>query len=128
MRRIAAVLLALLFAAQLCTAASARCGLRIGEKVALLGSMDDPDVFVWDSRFRMADYQTGTYDVAKALLPHAWVVPPGTRAVVIACVPGFVHPKYRNAVVDAVGIVMLGGPYRGRSGWITAEDLRRMHR
>jgi hypothetical protein len=126
-RRFLCVLLVLAFAGSLVAGASADCrAFRQGEKVALLGSADDPDVFVWDSQFRLATYQTGTYDEAKALLPHAWTVPPGTRAVVIRCVPGFVHPKYRGTTDDALDIFMLGGPYRRRSGWVMGQDLRRM--
>jgi hypothetical protein len=114
------------FAGALTGASPADCRMHLHEKVALLGGMDDPEVFVWDSRFRLAAYQTGTYDVAKSLLPHAWVIPPGTRAIVIACVPNFVHPRYRGFTDDALGIIMLNGPYRGRSGWVMSRDLRRM--
>ncbi len=127
MRKLLFALVLLASACSLSLAASADCHVHRGEKVALLGGMEDPDVFVWDSRFRLAAFQTGTYDEAKALLPHAWVVPPATRAVVIACVPGFVHPRYRGITDDAYGIIMLNGPYSGRSGWVMGEDLRRMY-
>ncbi len=126
MRKAVAAILALL-CALLPLASSAQC-LRSGTKVALLGSADDPDVFVWDSRYRLAVYQTGTYDAARALLPHAWVLHPGTRAVVVACAPGYVHPRFSAGTDDAVGIILLSGPYRGRSGWVTASDLRELHR
>ncbi len=127
MRKLLCALLLLTFACSLPVAAWAGCRLHRGETVALLGGMEDPDVFIWDSRFRLAAFQTGTYDVAKALLPHAWVVPPGTRAMLIACLPGFVHPRYRGTTDDAYGVIMLGGPYRGRSGWVMGEDLRPTH-
>lgn len=127
MRRLLFALALLAFTCPLPGAALADCHLHRGEKVALLGGMEDPDVLVWDSRFRLSAFQTGTYDVAKALLPHAWVVPPGTRAVAIACVPGFVHPRYRGISDDAYGVIMVSGPYRGRSGWVMGEDLRWMH-
>ncbi len=127
MRKLLLALVLLSCACSLPLAAFADCHLHRGEKIALLGGMEDPDVFVWDSRFRLAAFQTGTYDEAKALLPHAWVVPPATRAVVIACVPGFVHPRYRGVPDDAYGVIMLNGPYRGRSGWVMGADLRRMH-
>lgn len=127
MRRLLCALMLLTFVCSLPAVGTADCRMHLHEKVALLGGMDDPDVFVWDSRFRLAAYQTGTYDVAKSLLPHAWVIPPGTRAIVIACVPNFVHPRYRGFTDDALGIVMLNGPYRGRSGWVMGEDLHRMH-
>jgi hypothetical protein len=129
MRKLLCLLLALAFAGSGAAVAVADCrAIHQGEKVALLGSADDPDVFVWDSSFRLETYQTGTYDVARALLPHAWTVPPGTRAVVIACKPGVVHPKYRGITDDALGIIMLSGPYRGRSGWVMGQDLRPMRR
>lgn len=127
MRSILVALLWIASVAALTAVSPADCRMRPHEKVALLGGMDDPEVFVWDSRFRLAAYQTGTYDVAKALLPHALVIPPGTRAIVIACVPNFVHPRYRGFTDDALGILMLNGPYRGRSGWVMSQDIRRMH-
>ena len=127
MRKLLCGLLLLAFAGSLTAVASADCRMHLHEKVVLLGGMDDPDVFVWDSQFRLAGYQTGTYDVAKALLPHALVIHPGTRAIVIGCVPGFVHPRYRGFTDDALRILMLSGPYRGRSGWVMSQDLRRMH-
>lgn len=125
-RPLRALLLLLALVCSLTVASHADCRIRPHEKVALLGGMDDPDVFVWDSQFRLASYQTGTYDVAKALLPHAWVIPPGTRAIVTACYPNFVHPRYRGFTDDALRILMLNGPYRGRSGWVMSRDLRRM--
>jgi len=127
MRRIVAAVLWIAFVVALTAVSPADCRMRPHEKVALLGGMDDPEVFVWDSRFRLAAYQTGTYDAAKALLPHALVIPPGTRAIVIACVPNFVHPRYRGFTDDAFGILMLNGKYRGRSGWVMGQDIRRMH-
>jgi len=126
-RSLLAAVLLVAFAGALTGASPADCRMHLREKVVLLGGMDDPEVFVWDSRFRLAAYQTGTYDVAKSLLPHAWVIPPGTRAIVIACVPNFVHPRYRSYTDDALGIIMLNGPRRGRSGWVMSRDLRRMH-
>jgi hypothetical protein len=105
--------------------AQADCHSRGGhQRVVLFSSTDDPDVFVWDSRFRLSAYQSGSYDVDRALAPHAFLVSPGTRAIVISCIPGFVHPKYRDNTDDAVGILIVSGPNRGRSGWIMGEDTR----
>lgn len=104
--------------------AQADCHSRAHQRVVLFSNSDDPDVFVWDSRFRLSEYQSGSYDVDKALAPHAFVVSPGTRAIVISCVPAFVHPKYRSDTDDAVGILIVSGPDRGRTGWIMGQDTR----
>lgn len=105
-------------------AGASACGYAIGERVALLGEGDDPDVFLWDSRFRLAAYQTGSWDVDRALLPHARLIAAGTRAVVIACVPNFVHPKYRSGTDDAVGVRISHGRLKGTTGWALGADLR----
>lgn len=126
---IACVLLAVSFARPApSTAAPAAgshaCGHTVGERVALLGEGDDPDVFLWDSRFRLAAYQTGSWDVDRALLPHARLIAAGTRAVVIACVPNFVHPKYRSGTDDAVGVRISRGKLKGTTGWALGSDVR----
>ncbi|MHB8147662.1 MAG: hypothetical protein ACYDGM_10445, partial [Vulcanimicrobiaceae bacterium] len=95
-----------------------------GERVVLYGTSDDPDVFVWDSRFRMRTYAEGSFDQAKALLPHALLVAPGTRARVITCMDGFVESKFTDVPDDAIGIVIVSGRYRGREGWVLATDVR----
>jgi len=126
-RRLAALALTLLAAFACAEGAGARCLYR-GVKVALLGAMYDPDVLVWDSRFRLSEYQTGTYDATHLLLPHAWILKPGTRGIVRECVPGVVRPRFRTNVDDAVRIVILNGPYAGRLGWVLSEDVRVMRR
>ena len=129
MRR--AVQLALLIALGFIATGSvglARCAVHIGARVALYGTSDDPDVFVWDSRFRMRSYAQGSFDQAKALLPHALLAEPGTRARVAACVPRFVESKYTDRPDDAIGIVIVSGRYRGREGWVLATDVRDMPR
>ncbi|MHB8147406.1 MAG: hypothetical protein ACYDGM_09155, partial [Vulcanimicrobiaceae bacterium] len=70
-RAIAAFVIALACIAATCQVGLARCNLHVGERVVLYGTSDDPDVFVWDSRFRMRTYAEGSFDQAKALLPHA---------------------------------------------------------
>ncbi len=91
----------------------------------LYGTADDPDVFVWDSRFRMRSYQGGSFDQAQALLPHALLAPPGTRAAVADCVGNFVQSKYASIPDDAVGVVIVAGPLKGKSGWVIGADIRR---
>lgn len=120
----ACALLALAFVAPTHSLAASGCRFALGERVAMLGEGDDPDVFLWDSRFRLAAYQAGTWDVDRALLPHARLISAGTRAVVIACVPNFVHPKYRSGTDDAIGVRISHGPLRGTTGWALASDLR----
>jgi len=103
---------------------AAKCGIKNGARVALYGSFGDPDVFVWESRFRLEAYQTGTLDARDSLMPHARLAPPATRAVVLGCVQNYVHPKYVSTLDDAVYIKLLGGDYRGQTGWVMSSDLR----
>ncbi|MDP9111509.1 MAG: hypothetical protein M3M96_07755 [Candidatus Eremiobacteraeota bacterium] len=114
----------LLFAA---APAFADCRLHSGDHVILYGTADDPDVFVWDSRFRMRSYQGGSWDQAQALLPHALLAPPGTRAAVAGCVSNFVQSKYAALPDDAVGVVILSGPLKGKLGWVIGADTRRIY-
>ncbi len=102
----------------------AQCTLPSGARVVLYGTSDDPDVFVWDSRFRMRSYAQGSFDQARALLPHALLVEPGTRARIVTCVAGFVESKYSDRADDAIGIVILSGRYRGHGGWVLETDVR----
>lgn len=109
-------------------AALADCRVRSGSRVVLYGNSGDPDVFVWDSKQRLLDYSSGTYDVDRMLVPHALLTRPGTRVIVVTCVPNIVHPKFQYAVDDAIGIKILTGSYRGRYGWIKATDMRTTRR
>jgi len=104
--------------------ARADCHVRANERIVLFGTTDDPDVFVWDSRFRLRDYESGTFDQMRALLPHATLVRPGTRANVMSCVPNFVQSKYVSQPDDAIGIVIITGPLRGQRGWVTGSAIR----
>jgi len=108
------------------SAVLADCRVNVNAHVALLGTTDDPDVFVWDSRFRLRDYEGGTFDRMQALLPHAVLARPGTRATVESCVPNFVQPKYQEKPEDAVGIVITSGPLRGQRGWVLGSAVRPM--
>lgn len=105
-------------------AALADCRVHQNDRVVLYGTTDDPDVFVWDSRFRLRDYEGGTFDQMKALLPHATLVRPGTRAMVQSCVSDFVQSKYVPQPDDAIGIVIIAGPLRGQRGWVSGTAIR----
>ena len=100
------------------------CRYRTGQHVVLYGTTDDPDVFLWDSRFRLRDYEGGSFDQMKALLPHAALARPGTRAVVESCVQKFVASKYLDRPDDAVGIVIVSGNLRGQRGWVLGSAVR----
>jgi hypothetical protein len=97
-----------------------------GAHVVLYGSGGDPDVLIWDSRFRLRAYESGSFDEMNALLPHALLARPGTRAVVRACLANFVESKYLVVPDDAVGIVVTAGPLRGKYGWVIGSDVRAM--
>lgn len=102
----------------------ADCQAKPGTHIVLYGTSDDPDVFIWDSRFRMRAYQSGSFDQAQLLLPHAILAPPGTRAVVSECVRSFVQLKYTTETDDAIGVTIASGPLRGRRGWVLGSDVR----
>lgn len=105
-------------------AAIAQCRLHRGAKVVLYSDSDDPDVLVWDSRFRLRDYRAASFDVARQLLPHARLAPQGTRATVESCVAEFVAPGVVGSPDDAVGIVIDTGPLRRWRGWVLGSDVR----
>ncbi|MBV8639016.1 MAG: hypothetical protein JO322_13110 [Candidatus Eremiobacteraeota bacterium] len=102
----------------------AECHLRSGDKIVLYGTTDDPDVFIWDSRFRLRDYAGGSFDEMNALLPHAVLARPGTRAVVESCVSNFVQSKYFTNTDDAIGVRILNGPLNGQRGWVLGSSTR----
>jgi hypothetical protein len=104
--------------------AADQCHAARGMHVTLFGGVDDPDVLVWDSRDRLITYGAGSADTRQFLLPHALLNRPGTRALVQSCVGGVVHSKFRTDADDAVGVLILSGPYRGRYGWVSSSDLR----
>ncbi len=124
--RSAAALLAFsLCAVMACSGALADCNITSGERVVLFSTSYDPDVLIWDSRSRLIDYAAAPWQTARALLPHALLARAGTKAMVLQCQGNVIHPKYRMASQDAVGIKVTSGPYRGRFGWIAIDDLRR---
>jgi hypothetical protein len=106
--------------------ALADCRVRTGDHIVLYGTSDDPKVFVWDSRFRMREYEGGTFDQAQALLPHALLADPWTRAIVSACVNNFVQYRDSSTGDDAIGILIVSGPLHGQRGWVLGSDIRNM--
>ena len=100
------------------------CKASVGQRVLLESIDSDPDVFVWDSRFRLIEYAAGTFDKANQVMAHTVLAPPGTHAIVTICVPATVKPAYSPDVYDAIGIKITAGPYRNRWGWVSSEDIR----
>lgn len=122
--RNAGAFLMLVALALLPSVARADCAALTGQHAVLVSNSYDPDVLLWDSRQRLMDYAAGSWDVAKVLLPHALLARAGTRAVVTSCQVNVVHPKYRLAPLDAVGVKVTSGPYKGRYVWVLSDDLR----
>ena len=124
MRKAAILLLTLAFTAATAAAALAQCDFHSSNRVVLYSQADDPDVLLWDSRFRLRDYNAASFDVSRELLPHARLVSQGTRATVESCVPDFVQLRLQNGSEDAIGILITSGKYHGMRGWVLASDLR----
>ncbi len=121
--RKAALALLLLLAATLASA-SADCRLHHGAHVVLYSTTDDPSVLIWDSRERLREYHAASFDEAQAMLPHALLVSPGTRAVVVACVVGYVESPVFHSPDDAIGVVISTGPQHGLTRWVLGSDVR----
>ncbi len=117
-----AAFLALIFALAASAGRAASCSVNVGWHVALASDAVDPDVFVWDSRPRLVDYAAGRWGNTHAVLAHTMLVQPGTEALVVACAPGAARPEYTSTVKDVVGVKILSGQFRGRYGWILADD------
>ncbi|HEY8313278.1 MAG TPA: hypothetical protein VIG51_03810 [Candidatus Baltobacteraceae bacterium] len=124
-KQVGRVVAAFLLAA-LCTTsfAFADCRVDKGQKVSLFGGADDPDVLVWDNKARLVEYAGGSSDTRKFLIPHALLARPGTKVVVQECISNLVHPKFRFITDDAIGVLIMTGRYRGKYGWVTADDVR----
>lgn len=104
--------------------ASADCKLPAGKHVVLYSTADDPSVLMWDSRVRLRDYHAATFDEAQALLPHALLAEPGTRAQVVSCAPDYVTSPLSEHPDDAVGVLVLSGRYKGLTRWVLGSDVR----
>jgi hypothetical protein len=104
--------------------ALADCKLHRGDRVVLYSTTDDPSVLIWDSRARLRAYHAASFDEAQAMLPHAILVSPGTRATVISCVANYVESPIFNGPDDAIGVVISSGPERGVTRWVLGSDTR----
>jgi hypothetical protein len=124
MRNAALLLLLLLLAASPALPASADCRLHKDDHIVLASSTDDPDVLVWDSRVRLREYHTGSFDEAQELSPHALLVSQGTHAIVQACYPNYVQSPHLDHPEDAIGVIIVTGPNRGGHGWVLGSDVR----
>lgn len=102
----------------------AECSAQRGARVELFGTIDDPDVLLWDSRKALLAYSGSRMRVVSAASAHALLNAPGTVARVRACVPDAVLYRYGSGNSDAVRILILSGLYRGRRGWVSSSDLR----
>lgn len=118
------VALALLLAWMAGATAVADCKVHRGDRVVLYSTTDDPSVLIWDSRARLRAYHAGSFDEAQAMLPHAILVGPGTRATVISCVANSVESPTFHEPDDAVGVVISSGPQRGITRWVLGSDVR----
>ena len=101
----------------------APCALAVGTPVTLRSTDFDPDVFVWDTRQRAIEYAGGHWKNTSDVMNHTLLAKPGTRAIVVACEAGSAQSRYANALEDTVGLKITAGPYRGKFGWVTAEDI-----
>lgn len=104
--------------------AVADCKVHRGDHVVLYSTTDDPSVLIWDSRARLREYHAASFDEAQAMLPHALLVAPGTRATVVSCVANFVESPIFHAPDDAIGVEILSGPQRGITRWVLGSDAR----
>ncbi|MBV8688581.1 MAG: hypothetical protein JOZ59_00610 [Candidatus Eremiobacteraeota bacterium] len=103
--------------------ARADCANMPGSQIALFSSNYDPDVLVWDSRRRLLNYASNSYQIAKLLLSHAILARAGTLAVVTSCHRNDIHQRFSSRSSDVVGVRMTNGEYRGRSGWVVVDDV-----
>jgi hypothetical protein len=107
--------------------ASADCKLHRGTHVVLYSTTDDPDVLIWDSRVRLREYYSASFDEAQAMLPHATLVAPGTHAQVLSCVSNYVVSPIFHSPDDAIGVTITSGRQRGVIRWVLGSDVRKPH-
>ncbi len=107
--------------------ALADCKVHRGDNVVLYSTTDDPSVLIWDSRARLREYNAASFDEARAMLPHAVLVAPGTHASVVTCVPNFVESPMFPKPDDAIGVSISSGPQRGIRRWVLGSDVRLQH-
>ncbi len=69
----------------------------------------------------------GNVRSASELITHTVLSEPGTRAIVVACLPASAKPKYTTDTLDTIGIKITTGPHRGHYGWVSSDDVRGSH-
>ncbi len=121
---LAVVLIALVLRPAAAKPAASPCMSRIGQHVVLYSVSDDPQVFVFDTKIRLRDYHAASVDEMQEIAKHAWLVAPGTRAMIVTCEPGFVQSPYFSRPDDAIGVLLLTGSHRGHTGWVLGSDVR----
>jgi hypothetical protein len=102
-------------------AAAAPCSGLVGVRIVLSSDPVDPQVFLWDSRERLAAYATGEWGNTRAIFAHTVLADPGTQAQVIACYAGV------SKAEDTLGVKVMTGPYRGRYVWVLSNDAHPAH-
>jgi hypothetical protein len=43
--------------------------------------------------------------------------------VILSCIKDHIKSRYANETLDAIGVRLVSGPFRGRYGWVTSEDV-----
>lgn len=104
------------------SSAAPACSMPPGSPAMLASDAIDPDVFVWDSRDRLIEWTGGRWGSSKEVLTHTTLAVPGTRALVVSCMPGVARRKYSDVNQDAVGIRLTSGQYKGKYGWVLSSD------
>jgi hypothetical protein len=103
--------------------AGSECETGPGGRVVLESDAVDPDVFLWDSRGRLAEYAAGQWGSTRAIFAHTLLAEPGTEALVVSCVRAAARPKFATGDEAAIGVKVMTGPYKGRYGWVLSSDI-----
>jgi hypothetical protein len=108
----------LVLAGSLGAAADAACSVN----VILASDRVDPDVFVWDTRDHLVQFEAGKWGTSKEIFERTILAKPGTRGVTDSCPPFSRTDSARHQGV--VHVKVTSGEFRGHWGWVNASDLR----
>jgi hypothetical protein len=103
------------------------CSVAVGQRIMLASNAADPDVFVWDAKTRLLDFELNSWRSTKDVMEHTAIAKPGTLAIVTQCEAEVVRSKMLPGLQDAIGLRLLSGPSRGAYGWVPGEDIRVLH-
>ncbi len=103
------------------------CSVAVGQRIMLASNAADPDVFVWDAKARLLDFERNSWRNTKDVMDHTAIAKPGTLAIVTQCEAEVVRSKMLPGLQDAIGLRLLSGPSRGAYGWVPGEDIRILH-